>query len=425
MKEIKIKGAGETIFEHTLKNGFRVYIWKYNLSEEVSLSLTVKYGSVHTKFKVGGQTYEVPKGIAHFLEHIKFNETKDMTAHDYYNKLGSYVNAYTTYDHTSYEVVCNENIKDNLNHLLYFVLNPFFTKRLIQKEKPIIIEEAKMVLNNPYNIGYDTLQKNLYIENNKKYLVTGMPEDIKSITIEDAQNVFRNFYHPKNMFLTITGNVNPYEIEKIVDEYFNNQKFDKYSNPEIICKKEPNEVAKKHDEVKTNVTKEKLLKSYKIPKKSYKVFDDLHLRILFNIIMDLNFGTTSEFNDYVISNNLVDEIYYMVSVEEEQIIITFEISSSYPIEISKKLDEQMNELNCLTEDFERKKKVLIASTILGYEDATDVNIDIRNSIIKYDKIIANMKDIFSEITFKDGEKIIELLKKYQTTEVILKPNSKM
>jgi Mor family transcriptional regulator len=36
-----------------------------------------------------------------------------------------------------------------------------------------------------------------------------------------------------------------------------------------------------------------------------------------------------------------------------------------------------------------------------------------------------MKDIFSEITFKDGEKIIELLKKYQTTEVILKPNSKM
>ena len=425
MKEIKIKGAGETVFEHTLKNGFRVYIWKYNLSEEINITLTVKYGSIHTKFKVGGQIYEVPKGIAHFLEHIKFNENKDTTAHDYYNKLGSYINAYTTYDHTCYEVVCNENIKDNLTHLLYFVLNPFFTKRLIQKEKPIIIEEAKMVLNNPYNIGYDTLQKNLYIENNKKYLVTGMPEDIKSITIEDVQNVFRNFYHPKNMFLTITGNVNPYEIEKIVDEYFNNQKFDKYSIPEIVCKKEPNEVAKKHDEVKTNVTKEKLIKSYKIPKKSYKVFNDLHLRILFNIIMDLNFGTTSEFNDYVISNNLVDEIYYMVSVEEEQIIITFEISSSYPFEISKKLDEQMNELNCLTEDFERKKKVLIASTILGYEDATDVNIDIRNLIIKYDKIIPNMKDVFSEITFKDGEKIIELLKKYQTTEVILKPNSKM
>ena len=425
MKEIKIKGTGETVYEHVLKNGLKVYIWKYNLSEEIVLSLTVKYGSIHTKFKVDDNLYEVPNGIAHFLEHVKFNETKDTTAHDYYNKLGSYTNAYTTYDHTSYEVVCNDNIKDNLNHLLFFVLNPFFTKRLIQKEKPIIIEEAKMVLNNPYNIGYNALQNNLYIDNNKKYLVTGMPDDIKSITIEDVLTVFQNFYHPKNMFLTVTGNINPYEIEKIVDEYFANQKFNKYSNPELVSKKEPNEVLKKHEDVKTNVTKEKLLKSYKIPKKNYKIYDDLHLRVLFNIIMDLNFGTTSEFNDYAISNNLVDEIYYMVSIEEDQIIITFEISSSYPVEISKKLDEKMNELNCLTGDFERKKKVLIASTILGYEDATDVNNDIRNSVIRYDKIIANIKDIFSEITPKEGEKIIDLLKKYQTTEVILKPNEKM
>ena len=422
MKEIKIKGTGETIYEHVLKNGFKVYIWKYNLSEEIVCTLTVKYGSVHTKFKVNNHVYEVPNGIAHFLEHIKFNETKDTTAHDYYNKLGSYVNAYTTYDHTSYDVTFNDNIKDNLNHLLFFVLNPFFTKRLIQKEKPIIIEEAKMVLNNPYNIGYNALQNNLYIENSKKYLVTGMPEDIKRITIDDALNVFQNFYHPKNMFLTVTGNVNPYEIEKIVDEYFANHKFDKYANPEIICKKEPNEVLKKHEDVKTNVTKEKLLRSYKIPKKSYKIYDDLHLRVLFNVIMDLNFGMTSEFNDYVISNNIVDEIYYMVSVEDDQIIITFEISSSYPIEISKKLDEQMNSLKCLKEDFERKKKVLIASTILGYEDATDVNNDIRSSIIKYGKVIANMKEVFSEISFEDGNKIIDLLKKYQTTDVILKPN---
>ena len=424
MKEIKIKGANEIVYEHTLKNGLKVYIWKYNLSEEISLSLTVKYGSIHTDFKVDGKEIKVPNGMAHFLEHIKFNESKGLTAHDYYYKLGSYTNAYTTYDHTSYEVVCNSNIKDNLEHLLYFVLNPYFTKGLIQKEKPIIIEEAKMTLNNPYNIGYNTLQNNLYIENNKKYLVTGMPEDIRSITIDDVLNVFDNFYHPKNMFLTVTGNVNPYEIEKIVEEYFDDKKYDKYVSPSIVTKKEPNGIVKKQDDIFTTVTKEKLLKSYKIPKKSFKLFDDLHLRVLFNILMDINFGTTSEFNDFVITNNIVDEIYYMVTVEDDHIIITFEVSSSYPSEIIKKIDEKMKKLDFLEEDFNRKKRALIASTILGYEDASDVNNDIRMSVIRYNKVLDNMKDVFSNLNYEDGKKIINLMKKYETVNVILKPNEK-
>ena len=262
MKEIKIKGADEIIYTHTLTNGLKLYIWPYKLSEEVYLSLTVKYGSIHTKFKTSKKEITVPDGMAHFLEHIKFNEKKDMTAHDYYSKMGSYTNAYTTYDHTSYEVICNENIKDNLEHLLYFVFNSYFTKSLIQKEKPIIIEEAKMTLNNPYNLGYKTLMNNIYKENNKRKLVTGEPIDIKQITIEDVLNVFDNFYVPNNMFLTVTGNVNPYEIQKIVDEYFSNNEIVKKDIPTIISKKEPNSIIKGKEEIKTTVTKEKLLLKY-------------------------------------------------------------------------------------------------------------------------------------------------------------------
>ena len=422
MKEIKIKSVGETIYEHTCKNGLKVYIWPYNLSEEVFLTLTVKYGSIHTNFKYNNKIYTVPDGLAHFLEHIKFNENTNQTAHDYFYKLGSYTNAYTTYDHTSYEVICNNKIKDNLEHLLYFVLNPYFTKSLIQKEKPIIIEESKSTLNNPYNIGYKTLMNNLYFENNKRKLITGQPEDIKQITIDDIKNVFEAFYHPKNMFLTVTGNINPYEVQKIVDEYFDNIKINKYLEPVIISKKEPNDIVKTKEEIKTNVTKEKLLMSFKIPKKLFKKYDDLHLRIIFNIIMDINFGTTSLFNEHLISNNIVDEIYYMVTVEEDHIILTFESSSSYPNELSKLIKEKMDNLSFTEDEFNRKNKTLIASSILGYEDATDVNNDIRADIIKYNKIIDNIGDIFKHIHTQDGENIINLIKKYHTSEVILKPN---
>ena len=196
----------------------------------------------------------------------------------------------------------------------------------------------------------------------------------------------------------------------------------KYYKPEVICEKEPNGIVKAKTEIKTNVTKEKLLLSFKIARKNYKEIDDLNLRILFNILMDINFGTTSEFNEYLITNNLVDEIYYMVTVEGEHIIITFEISTSYPIELSNKIRDKFNTLVCPKEEFNRKNKVLIASSILGYEDASEVNSDIRADIIKYDKIIPNIGDIFRSLAFEDGKNIIKLLSKYQACEVVLKPN---
>ena len=421
MKEIKIKGIDEKIYEHTCKNGLVVYIWPYSLSEECYMTLTVKYGSEHTEFKIQNKEYTVPNGIAHFLEHIKFNESKDKTAHDFFYKLGSYTNAYTTYDHTSYEVMCHNQIKENLEHLLYFVLNPYFNKSIIQKEKPIIIEESKMVLNNPYNLGFKTLMNNVYKVNKKKNLVTGEKDDIKSITLDDVKLVFDTFYHPKNMFLTITGKVNPLEIEKIVEEYFANIDIPKYVNAEIILPKEPDKVVKEKEDVYTTVTKEKILANIKIPKKQYKGISDLHLRILFNILLSINFGTTSDFNEYLIQNNIVDDIYGSVSVDKDHIILSCEASTSYPNEVIKLLKEKLHNLKFNEEDFNRKNKTFIASTILGYEDATEVNNDIRMDIIKYGKITNNINEVFRNLKYVDGEDIIKRLKKYEISYVVLKP----
>ena len=423
MKEIKIKGPNEIVYEHTLQNGLRVYIWKYPLSEEVNMTLTVLYGSIHTEFRLKSKKYNVPNGIAHFLEHVKFNEDKDITAHDYFYKIGSYTNAYTTYDHTSYEVVCNSNIKDNLNHLLYFVFNPYFTNSLIQKEKPIIIEEAKMSLNDPYNEGYKLLMENIYLKDKKRNMITGLPDEIKTITKEDIENVFNAFYVPNNMFLTITGNVNPLEIESIVEEYFKENPIPKKTLPLKISKKEPNNVNNTKNGINTNVTKEKLLYGVKIPKKGYSKYNDLYLRVYFNILLDINFSTTSDFNDYLIKNNIVDDLYYMVSVDDNHIILIFESSTSYPNKLIKLLKDKLNNLDVNKDDFKRKTKSLIASSILGYEDASSVNSDIRMDVIRYGNVISDVKGLFESLNIDDLNNIKDLIKGYKIVEVILKPNN--
>lgn len=421
MKEIVNKTVNETIYEHTTPNGFKVYIWPYALSEEVYMTLTVKYGSIHTSFKVGKEIINVPNGLAHFLEHVKFNEKKGVTAHETFYKLGSYTNAYTTYDHTSYEVVCRSYIKDNLMELLSFVYNPYFTKELVAKEKPIIIEEAKTVLDNPYNIGYFSLLNNLYENSNYKYLVTGKPQEIKKIKLENIEKVFNAYYHPHNMFLTITGNVNQYEIEKIVDEFFATHPFPKYAKPQNILLKEPDYVIKDKQVIKTNVIKDKLLYALKIPRGLYHKYSDINLRVLFNIILNCNFGKTSYFNEEVIKQKIVDELYYMVTVNKDHIIVTFEISADNITKIIQALEAKLKTLEVSEEDFNRKIKYLIACSILDFEDPTEVNNSIRNDIIVYNEIVNNYADILKKLKYHDINNIIKKLQ-FEKSMVVLKPN---
>ena len=421
MKKITIKGPNEVIYEHITKNGLRVFIWPNEKNNEVSLTLTVKYGSIHTKFKVDNNIYEVPKGTAHFLEHIKFNESNETTAHDYYSSHGSYVNAYTTYDHTSYEVTCNNNIEDNLKHLLFFVYNGFFTKSLIEKEKPIIVEESKMVLDNPYNKGYQALSNNLYFNNNRKYLITGEEKDINSIDIKDVENVFNNFYHPKNMFLTICGNVDINNIINVVDDFMLSQTFKEYTDPIWINEKEPFKVKKINDSINANVSMAKLMISIKIPLSNFKDYDKIHTLNLLNLLFDINFGSTSLFNEYLVNKDLKDEFYYYLSYEEEYLIINFEISSKYPNKVLDLVLNKYRNLEVNKDDFKRKIKASLASLILGFEDVNEVNSLIRGNYVKYGKIIDDYPEIVNSLTINDLNNINNCLKEYVYTSMILLP----
>ena len=131
MQEINLKGLNETIYYDECPNGLKVYMWVKKSLNTFYGTLSVKYGSIYNSFKIGNKTYEVPKGIAHFLEHVKFNEDKGLTAHDFYYKTGCDTNAFTTFHYTNYQVLGSDNPTLNVLHLLDFVQNPYFTKSIV------------------------------------------------------------------------------------------------------------------------------------------------------------------------------------------------------------------------------------------------------------------------------------------------------
>ena len=406
MEKIKINGIDEIIYYTESKAGLPIYIWKNAYSKSFYLSLNVKYGSIDTEFKIKNKKYTVPNGIAHFMEHIKFNVSKDETANDLFDPLGSDINAFTTYRYTSYLVYGTSKLSENLQNLLYYVYNPYFTKEILKKEKGIIESEINMGKDQPFNCLHNTFNQCIYHKEKYRNLISGEIDDIKDITLEDINLIYNTFYHPKNMFLIVTGNVNPYEIEKIVNDELAKKEIKEYVNPEIIKEKEPKTVFKEEEIISANVEVAKAKIGLKLDRKLFKNYDLVKLNIILSIILNSNFDDSTDLKEELLEEELITFLNTSRYVGDDYVIFDITLESKYIDEAIKRIIEALNNLTIDKDTLKRKVNSSISTLILNYEDVESVNNLIQNYIIYYHDLIPNLKDIYESITLAEVEDII-------------------
>lgn len=426
MEELVLKGLNEKIYVYNTKCGLPIYMWVNEKVSSMYASLSVKYGSVHTKFKIGKKTYEVPDGIAHFLEHIKFNIDEETTAHDEFYKLGGDANAFTTFDYTSYIVFATKNKKENLEELLNFVYNPFFTKKSVAKEKGIIVEEANMGLDDPYSIVFFHTLSNVLQKSKYRNTITGTPEDVNSINLEDVKLVYDAFYHPENMFLTITGNFNPYEMASVVEDNLSKKSFGEYLQPIVIKESEPKKVLEKYKEEKINLTYPRVKICCKMDMNKFKDYSKLELKILSNLIFNINFGATSDFRDELMEKGLIQGMSVATDIYDDTFVISISVTTNFKEEVIKRIKDKLNDLQISDIDFKRKKNATIATLILDYEDVENVSYRIQDDILNNGGIITNLKEILEDEALEDLEELINLydLDNLQISVFLPKENQK-
>lgn len=420
MKKININGIDETIYYDKSTNGLPVYIWQNDKKSNYYLSLNVKYGSINTDYKLGNEINHSPKGIAHYLEHLKFNEKGGTSANEFFEKSGSYSNAFTTFDFTSYEVNSTTNFKENLDHLLEFVLTPYFTSSLINKERGIISEEIKTGNDNPFNKLYYEFNNNIFKKYNYKYEVAGTIEDIKKIGIEDIKKAYNTFYNPNNMFLVVCGNVNPYETMEIVNKNLGNKKFKKFLKPIMLNKKEPEEVNIKEQELMENVEIPKVKIGIKLKKSLFKNISDVELYIISSIILKSNFGNTSEFKEYLLNNNIAEYISVSREIYQDYLVLSIIFESRIYNEAIKIIKEKLSKLEIDENTIKRRIKSNISSLVLTFDNVNSVTSLINNDIMQYGKINNNIYDIYNKITLKKVKYVLNKIKTDKNNITILK-----
>jgi predicted Zn-dependent peptidase len=428
MKRIKIKGVNEELFYAKLRNGLRIYLMPDLKSKSFYISYVTKYGGVYNDFKLGikNKYYNLPNGVAHFLEHLMFKDANGNEVSSEFAKYGSHSNAYTSNAETCYYVVGPKKFKENLELLLDFVSEPYFTKENVEKERNIIIEEIKMGDDNHYKDLNVKALKNVFFYSKRKEPIAGTIDDVKRISLDDINFAYHTFYHPKNMFVVITGNFDKDEALKIISDNQTKKSFPRFRKINFKKVKEPLKVKKSYDEISKNIEIAKTAIRLKLSYHTFKYLKEPKLDFYFQLLIDAKFGSTSAFNEELVNKGLIiGSLYSSASIGKSGILLTIIFESKNPLKVIPLIKKELRKLKITEEELERKKKCLISNTILYYDKVPNKNDIIVNNIIDHNKVMTNYYGIIKRLNMREFNKLIKKIYfKNNIAVMVIKPMKK-
>lgn len=408
MQIIENSRVKEKLYIEKLDNGLTVMIIPKKGIQKKYIIWGTNYGSNDSTFIVPGETEvtEVPKGVAHFLEHKMFEQENGRNSLDVLTSLGVSANAYTTNNHTAYLYECTDNFYEALDEFMDYVQHPYFTDENVEKEKGIIGQEIMMYDDYPDWKVYLNALECMYHNNPVKLDITGTVETISKIDKDILYKCYNTFYNPSNMAMVVSGDFEP---DKLLDE-IKSRLIDSKSNGEIkrIYEKEPREIVKAKAEQNMEVSKPIYtigIKDFPAEEKE-KVKKHISVEILLNVII----GASSE-----LYKKLYDmgNCYSVPSIEYEfdktyaHVLISGQ--SNNPEELFDMFKEQVNNLinsGVSVEDFERTRKMIYGEYVKEYNDVIDIS---RMFLADYFKGV-NSFDYLEDINTINVEYLNQVLK---------------
>jgi zinc protease len=207
-----------------LDNGLTYYILKNDRPEDkLELRLVVNAGSILET--------ENQLGLAHFMEHMNFNGTKNFEKNelvDYLQsigvKFGADLNAYTSFDETVYILPIPSDDKEKLENgfqiLEDWAHNATLTDEAIDDERGVVLEEYRLGLGPQKRMMQEYLPKLMYGSRYAERLPIGTKENLENFTYQDVRDYYTDWYRPDLMAVVAVGDLDVNTIETKIKEHF-------------------------------------------------------------------------------------------------------------------------------------------------------------------------------------------------------------
>ncbi len=213
-----------------LSNGLTYYIKKNSKPEnKIEFRLVVNAGSILEN--------EDQQGLAHFVEHMAFNGSKNFKKNELVNYLqsigvefGADLNAYTSFDETVYMLPIPtgdpEVLDKGMKVLEDWASGLDFSEEEIDKERGVVIEEWRL------GQGASQRMRDRWFPimfKNSQYaerLPIGKKDVIENASYETIRKFYNDWYRPNLMAVIAVGDLDPDEMEKQIKI-----RFGKLKNP--------------------------------------------------------------------------------------------------------------------------------------------------------------------------------------------------
>jgi zinc protease len=150
-------------------------------------------------------------GISHVLEHMFFKGTprRGVGAIARETKsAGGYLNASTTYDHTTYfTVLPASGLETALDIQADALRHPLIDAGELARELQVIIQEAKRKLDTPSAVAYETLHEVMFDRHRIRRWRIGHEEQLARLTRHDLRAYYESRYVPERTIVAIVGPV--------------------------------------------------------------------------------------------------------------------------------------------------------------------------------------------------------------------------
>lgn len=401
-------------------------IEKRNFSSGLTAQVVLRKGFKQKFFGIivdfGSSDKQIP-GSAHYLEHLLFSKKSgDIT--ERFDEIGASTNAFTSYNATMFYASSIDNVSKTVDLLFELVGDPNFSKKSIDKERPIIAQELAMYRDEPTWPISDSIMKQLFGESNLGLDIGGTSQTIKQINSRNLARIYRENYTANNMHFIAVGDFAPSAITRLFSQV---KKLDKQylqSGPkrDHTFKSEAGKLGITEFKNKTEVPYFCL--GIKLPDfKKVLVNNDLG-QILFEIMLESMLGEKSAwYQEKMLHGELTSPLQFDVNYTRQGNFVTIlginngdSLLSDLKTTLfaSEKYTKQMNELR---EHFEMLKKVSLATLLAAFNNLSDLGFELAEEAIHDENIFDTLK-LLQRMSFEEYWQICQdLLAESKTCSV--------
>lgn len=185
-----------------LENGVRVVAERMPATRSVTIGIWVNVGSRDER---AGE-----EGVSHFIEHMFFKGTKRRSAAQISREidgLGGEMNAFTTREATAlYVKVVDQQLEPALCLLADLFHNAKFDPKELEKEKQVVLEEIRMVRDDPEDFLQDLHLEHQLTCHPLGRSILGEPSSIRRFRQELLFRYISDNYAPNETVVAVAGN---------------------------------------------------------------------------------------------------------------------------------------------------------------------------------------------------------------------------